>query len=70
MEECSGWSCREGGARVSTNVMVRYLDVLAPQALDSQQLEVVAEGFPLFRGMHAARHRRHIGEPVPLCRPH
>ena len=27
--------CREGGARVSTNIMVRDLDVLAPQALDS-----------------------------------
>ena len=46
--------CREGGARVSTNVMVRDLDVLAPQALDSRRLEVVAEGLPLFGGMQLA----------------
>ena len=44
--------CSEGGARVSTTVMVRDLDVLAPQALDSR-LEV-AEGLPLFGGMQLA----------------
>ena len=46
--------CREAGARVSTNVMVRDLDLLAPQALDGRRLEVVAEGLPLFGGMQLA----------------
>ena len=41
-------------APVSTNVMVRDLDVLAPQALDSRRLEVVAEGIPLFGCMQLA----------------
>ena len=40
--------CREAGARVSTNVMVRDPDLLARQALDGRRLEVVAEGLPLF----------------------
>ena len=46
--------CRETGARVSTNVMVRDLDLLAPQALDGRRLEVVAEGLPLFGSMQLA----------------
>ena len=46
--------CREAGARVSTNVMVRDLDLLAPQAFDGRRLEVVAEGLPLFGGMQLA----------------
>ena len=54
MENAVARVCREGGARVSTNVMVRDLDVLAPQALDSRRLEVVAEGLPLFGGMQLA----------------
>ena len=46
--------CHEVGARVSTNVKVRDLDPLAPQALDGRRLEVVAEGPPLFVVMQLA----------------
>ena len=41
--------CQEAGARVTTNVVVRDLDLGVPQpALDGRRLEVVAEGLPLF----------------------
>ena len=47
--------CREAGARVTTNVMVRDLDLATPQqALDGRRLEVVADGLPLFGGVQLA----------------
>ena len=47
--------CREAGARVTTNVMVRDLDLAVPQqALDGRRLEVVVEGLPLFGGVQLA----------------
>ena len=47
--------CREAGARVSSNVMVRDLDLPAPQqAFDGRRLEIVAEGLPIFGGMQLA----------------
>ena len=46
--------CREGGAGVTTNVMVRDLDVLVPQALGSRRLGVVAQGLPQFGGTQLA----------------
>ena len=42
--------CREGGARVSTNVMVRDLDISQSNSTDSRRLEVIAEGLSLFGG--------------------
>ena len=47
--------CREAGARVTTNVMVRDLDLAIPQqALDDRKLEIVADGPPLFGGVQLA----------------
>ena len=47
--------CREAGARVSSNIMVRDLDLPAPQqAFDGRRLEVVAEGLPIFGSMQLA----------------
>ena len=46
--------CREGGARVTTNVMVRDLDLPVPNARDSRRLEIVADGLPLFGGAQLA----------------
>ena len=40
--------CREAGARVSTNVFVRDLDLPATNVHDARRLEIVAEGLPLF----------------------
>ena len=39
--------CREAGARVSTNVLVRDLDILPLDRQDGRKLEVVADGLPL-----------------------
>ena len=46
--------CRESGARVSTNVMLRDLDISPPQSPDGRRLEVVAEGLKLFGGCQIA----------------
>ena len=46
--------CREAGARVSTNVLVRDLDLLPLQHVDARRLEVVADGLPLFHGAQIA----------------
>ena len=46
--------CREGGAQVSTNVMLRDLDISPPQNSDGRRLEVVAEGLTSFGGCQLA----------------
>ena len=46
--------CREGGARVSTNVHVFVLDILAPEVHDGRRIEIIAEGLPLFGGAQLA----------------
>ena len=43
--------CREAGGRVTTNVLLRDLD-LAPNAVDGRRLEV--DGLPLFGGAQLA----------------
>ena len=45
--------CREIG-RVTTNVMLRDLDMVLPNAADGRRLEVVADGLPLFGGAQLA----------------
>ena len=45
--------CREAGARVSTNVMIRDLDI-AGSNTDARRLEVVAEGLSIFGGVQLA----------------
>ena len=39
---------RRAGGRVTTNVMVRDLDLAEPHIADTRRLEVVADGLPLF----------------------
>ena len=47
--------CREGGARVSTNIFLRDLDLdLKHASMDGRRLEVVAEGLSLFGGSQLA----------------
>ena len=47
--------CREGGARVTTNMFVRDLDLNVPNAArDGRRLEVVVDGLPLFGGVQLA----------------
>ena len=45
---------REGGARVSTNVHVRDMDIFAPEVHDGRRTEIIAEGLPLFGGAQLA----------------
>ena len=54
MESAVAQICREGGARVSTNVMLRDLDISPPQNSDGRSLEVVAEGLTSFGGCQLA----------------
>ena len=54
LESAAARICREAGGRVTTNVLVRDLDVAVPNALDGPRLEVVADGLPLFGGAHLA----------------
>ena len=42
--------CPEQGARVTTNVLVRDLNLPLPEATDNRRLEVVADGLPIFGG--------------------
>ena len=53
VESAAARICREAGARVSTNVLMRDLDLGVPVA-DTRRLEVVADGLPLFGGMQLA----------------
>ena len=46
--------CREGGARVSTNIMLRDLDITPSHRSDARRLEVIAEGLTLFGGSQLA----------------
>ena len=54
MESAAARICREGGARVTTNVMVRDMDLAAPNPGDARRLEIVADGLPLFGGVQLA----------------
>ena len=53
MESAVAQICREAGARVSTNVIVRNLDIVQDNN-DSRKLEVIAEGLSLFGGVQLA----------------
>ena len=43
--------CREAGARVTTNMLVRDMDLGHFDALDARRLEVVADGLTLWRSL-------------------
>ena len=48
VENAAARICREAGGRVTTNVLVRDLDLAAPHVDDARRLEVVVDGLPLF----------------------
>ena len=54
LETVTARICREAGGRVTTNVVVRDLDLAEPHVADSRRLEVVADGLPLFWGAQLA----------------
>ena len=53
LERAAARVCREAGARVATNVFLRDLNLGLPLT-DGRRLEVVANGPPVFGGMHVA----------------
>ena len=62
--------CREAGARVRTNVMVRDLDLAAFNHLDGRRLEIIADGLSLWRGAQLAidTTTKNEGAEVPRAR--
>lgn len=54
LESATARVCREAGARVRTNVMVRNLNVGVARPDDGRRIEVVADGLPLFHGAQLA----------------
>ena len=54
LESAAARVCREAGARVTTNVMVRDLDLVPQERVDGRRREVVADGLPLFHGAQLA----------------
>jgi hypothetical protein len=46
--------CREGGARVQTNVFVRDLNLPGTRAQDGRRIEVIANGLPMYHGAQVA----------------
>ena len=54
LESAAARVCREAGARVTTNVMVRDLDLMPQERVDGRRLEVVEDGLPLLHGAELA----------------
>ena len=54
VESAGARICREGGARVVTNALLRDFDLAAPDPRDQRQLEILADGLPLFGGAQLA----------------
>ena len=54
VESAGARVCREAGGRVAVNVMVRDMDIAAPDPRDGRRLEIVVDGLPLFGGAQFA----------------
>ena len=54
VESAAARVCREAGGRVSTNIRIQDMDIVAPNLLDERRVEVLADGLPLFHGQQLA----------------
>ena len=54
LESMGARICKEAGARVVPNMLVRNMDLAVPQAGDARRLKVVADGLPLWGGVQLA----------------
>ena len=54
LERAAAQVCREAGGRVSSNVLVRDMDLSVFNQFDSRRLEVVADGLTLWNGSQLA----------------
>ena len=54
MEKAAAQMCREGGGRVSTNVIVRNMDVPSVAVGDAKRFEILVDGLSMFNGSQLA----------------
>ena len=54
MEKMMARICREGGARVRTNVYIRDMNVGSVDLNDNRHIEIIADGIPLYHGRQLA----------------
>ena len=54
VESAGARICREAGGRVAVNVMVRDMDIAAPDPRDGRRLEIEVDGLPSFGGAQFA----------------
>ena len=59
LEQAAAQICREGGARVAANIILRDMNVDVPLA-DSRRIEMLANGLPLWQGAQVAVDTTHI----------
>ena len=62
--------CREAGARVATNIMLRDLNVQGIAASDQRQIEVIANGLPLWSGAQIALDTTMVSPLTGRGQPH
>ena len=65
---------RKGG-KVTTNIRIQDMDIVAPNQLDERRIEILVDGLPLLHGAQIAVDttlvsvlRRDGAPPLPLCR--
>ena len=58
MENAATRICREASGRVTTNVIIRDLDLVGPHVDNGRKLEVVADGLPLMGSAQLAETQR------------
>ena len=64
LESAAARVCREAGARVTTNVMVRDLDLGVMNVHDARRVEVIADGFPPWRSTTGGGHHNRPGSAL------
>ena len=62
LERAAARVCREAGARVATNVLLRDMNIDVPPA-DGRRAEVLANGLPLWQGAYNGPRNRKISKP-------
>ena len=73
LEKAAARVCREAGARVAENVLLRAMNLNGISAHDGREIEVVATGLPLFGGAQLAVDTTLVaplsrdGRPHPRC---
>ena len=62
LEKAAARVCREAGARVAENVLLQDMNIAGISSRDGRQIEVVANGLPLWGGRPAGS-RHNLSQP-------